>query len=106
MKQAKKEESSRLAEHVQLAIVKTLRTKYGKIKNKGVKQAPFYVLLGAEMPSILVEVAFITNPRECRRLNSAGFQEAVADAIVAGIKSYIQEIDANIAYSTKASRAS
>jgi len=68
MKQAKKEESSRLAEHVQLAVVKTLRTKYGKIKNKGVKQAPFYVLLGAEMPSILVEVAFITNPRECRRV--------------------------------------
>jgi N-acetylmuramoyl-L-alanine amidase len=93
MKQAKKDESSRLAEHVQLAVVKTLRTKYGKIKNKGVKQAPFYVLLGAEMPSILVEVAFITNPRECRRLNSAGFQEAVADAIVAGIESYIKEID-------------
>jgi N-acetylmuramoyl-L-alanine amidase len=107
MQNAKINESSRLASHVQVSLVDHLKSKrYSRIKDKGVKQAPFYVLLGAEMPSILVEVAFITNPRECRRLNSAGFQEAVADAIVAGIISYIQEIDANIAYSTKASRAS
>ena len=93
MNNAKIDESSRLAGCVQEAMVRKLRPKYGGINNKGVKQAPFYVLLGAEMPSILVEVAFITNPKECRRLNSASYQEDIADAIVVGIKSYIEEIN-------------
>ncbi|MBW2195019.1 MAG: N-acetylmuramoyl-L-alanine amidase, partial [Deltaproteobacteria bacterium] len=63
-----------------------------KIKDNGVKQAPFYVLLGAEMPCVLVEIAFISNPRECRRLNMAGYQNEVADAIVEGVKDYIKGI--------------
>lgn len=50
------------------------------------------MLLGTEMPCILVEIAFITNPMECRRLNTASCQEAVADAIVTGIRNYIEEI--------------
>jgi N-acetylmuramoyl-L-alanine amidase len=72
--------------------VRTLGDKFGKVKDKGVKEAPFYVLLGADMPSILVEVAFITNPRECRRLNTAAFQDAVADAIVTGIEAYVKDM--------------
>ncbi len=92
MKNAKIDESSRLAGHVQEAIIRKLKPRYNRIKNNGVKQAPFYVLLGAEMPCILIEVAFITNPRECRRLNSAGYQEDIADAIVTGIQQFIKEI--------------
>ncbi|MBW1895800.1 MAG: N-acetylmuramoyl-L-alanine amidase, partial [Deltaproteobacteria bacterium] len=92
MTQTKQEESSRLARHVQDALVRTLNAKFGKIKDKGVKQAPFYVLLGADMPCILVEVAFITNPRECRRLNTTAYQDAVADAIVTGIEAYVKEM--------------
>ena len=92
MKNAKIDESSRLAGHVQEAIIRKLKPRYSRIKNNGVKQAPFYVLLGAEMPCILIEVAFITNPRECRRLNSAGYQEDIADAIVTGIQQYIKEM--------------
>jgi N-acetylmuramoyl-L-alanine amidase len=42
------------------------------------------------MPCILVEVAFITNPRECRRLNTAGYQDDIADAIAAGIQHYVE----------------
>jgi len=92
MKNAKVNESSRLARKVQQAMVKELKEKYKKIKDNGVKQAPFYVLLGAEMPSILVEVAFISNPEECRRLNTASYQEDVVDGIVTGIEEYISEI--------------
>lgn len=92
MKNAKIDESSRLAGHVQEALIKKLKPRYSRIKNRGVKQAPFYVLLGAEMPCILIEAAFITNPRECRRLNTGGYQEDIADAIVMGIQHYIEEI--------------
>jgi N-acetylmuramoyl-L-alanine amidase len=92
MKNAKIDESSRLAGYVQEAMVNKLKPKYRGIENKGVKQAPFYILLGAEMPCILIEVAFITNPTECQRLNSSAYQEDVADAIVTGIQRYIKDI--------------
>jgi N-acetylmuramoyl-L-alanine amidase len=92
MKNAKQDESGRLASYVQEAIIKKLSPRYGEVKNKGVKQAPFYVLIGAEMPCILVEVAFITNPRECRRLNTAGYQDDIADAIATGIQHYVENI--------------
>jgi N-acetylmuramoyl-L-alanine amidase len=92
MKNAKINESSRLATHVQRGMAKNLRKSFKDVRDHGVKQAPFYVLLGAEMPCVLVETAFISNPAECRRLNTSGYQEALADAIAAGIKDYIEEI--------------
>ncbi len=92
MKNAKINESSRLAGYVQEAMVRKLKPRYSRINDKGVKQAPFYILLGAEMPCILIEVGFITNRTECQRLNTAGYQEDVADAIVTGIQHYIEEI--------------
>jgi N-acetylmuramoyl-L-alanine amidase len=92
MKNAKQDESSRLARYVQEAMIKELSPKYGRISDKGVKEAPFYVLLGAQMPCILVEVAFITNPAECRRLNTAAYQDDIADAIATGIQRYMEDI--------------
>jgi N-acetylmuramoyl-L-alanine amidase len=91
MQNTKIHESSRLASLMQTAMVSSLNNKYDKIKDKGVKQAPFYVLLGAEMPSILVETSFISNERECRRLVSDDYQEAICDAIIDGIRSYVKE---------------
>jgi N-acetylmuramoyl-L-alanine amidase len=91
MQNAKIDESSRLAAHVQQALYRHMKQKYTRIKNNGVKQAPFYVLLGAQMPSILVETSFISNPRECRRLIDPLYQEHLCDAIVSGIKRYIGE---------------
>ncbi|MBL0716543.1 MAG: N-acetylmuramoyl-L-alanine amidase [Desulfosarcina sp.] len=91
MQNAKINESSRLATYVQKALYKGMKKKYSKIKSKGVKQAPFYVLLGARMPAILVETSFISNPRECRRLSNAKYQENLCNAIVDGIKKYILE---------------
>ncbi len=91
MQNAKINESSRLAAYVQSAMVGHLRNKrYTRVKSKGVKQAPFYVLLGAQMPSILIETAFISNPRECKRLVNPKFQERIAEGVVQGIRKYIK----------------
>lgn len=92
MQNAKINESSRLAGHVQGAMINHLkRQRYSRINDKGVKQAPFYVLLGAQMPAILVETSFISNPRECKRLVNPKYQERLCEAIVLGIKQYIKE---------------
>ncbi len=93
LKNAKINESSRMAGFVQTSLIKHLNRKgYDRIRDKGVKQAPFYVLLGARMPSILVETSFLSNREECRRLTSAAYQEHLAEAIVDGLRGYIQEI--------------
>ncbi len=91
MQNAKINESSRLAAQVQIALYKTMKGKYSRIKSKGVKQAPFYVLLGAQMPSILIETSFISNPRECKRLNNRHYQDLMCDGIIAGIKNYVRQ---------------
>ncbi|MEW6260440.1 MAG: N-acetylmuramoyl-L-alanine amidase [Thermodesulfobacteriota bacterium] len=90
MKNAKIAESSRLAAIVQENLVGHLSEKYTNIRGKGVKQAPFYVLLGAQMPSVLVETSFISNERECKRLASAEYQSHLSDAIAKGITRYVQ----------------
>jgi len=86
-------ESSRLAHNVQEGMVVNSRKSYKRIKSLGVKQAPFYVLIGAQMPAILVEVGFLTNSNERRRLVSKKYQQRVAEGIYAGISSYIHSID-------------
>jgi N-acetylmuramoyl-L-alanine amidase len=91
MQNAKINESSRLAVHVQRCMCKDLKKRYSRIKNKGVKQAPFYVLLGAQMPAILIETAFISNSRDCKRLVNSKYQDRMCDAIVKGIREYIDE---------------
>ena len=94
MLKSKINESSRLAEAVQQGLIKGLPRSYSKIKDLGVRQAPFYVLIGARMPSIMVETSFITNRSEEKRLRSAAYQDAVAEGILAGIQSYINQIEA------------
>jgi N-acetylmuramoyl-L-alanine amidase len=88
MANAKINESSRLAAEVQQALVGGLRPHFSNVKDLGVKQGPFHVLLGATMPSVLVEAAFISNSREEKRLTSDAYQQRVADAIVDGVKHY------------------
>ena len=91
MQNAKINESSRLAAMVQSEMCTHLKKNFSNIRSKGVKQAPFYVLLGAQMPALLVETSFISNPRECKRLTSATYQEALCDGIIRGIRKYIEE---------------
>lgn len=82
-------DSSRLAEHVQGSLVSHLGTKYDRIRDLGHKEALFYVLLGAKMPSILVETAFISNAEEEKRLATEAYQEELAVAIAKGVQRFL-----------------
>ena len=92
MQNSKIKESSRLAGCVQGALVTKLRKSYSKVSNLGVKQAPFYVLIGAQMPSILVEVSFISNKMESQRLASPAYRQKIAEGLADGVQKYISEI--------------
>jgi len=93
MLNSKINESSRLADAVQDGLMKRLPNRYSRVKSLGVKQAPFYVLIGAQMPSIMVETSFITNKREEYRLKSAAYQDSLAEGILSGIRQYIRQIE-------------
>lgn len=86
---AKTNDSGMLAAAVQERLVSGLKARYSGIKGNGVKGAPFYVLVGTKMPSILVEVSFISNPREEERLRDERYIEDVVDGITAGLIQYI-----------------
>ena len=88
MANSKINESSRLAAEIQSSLVGNLGRHYSEIKDHGVRQGPFYVLLGATMPSVLVETAFISNKTDEVRLKNTKFQGRAADAIVAGVKKF------------------
>ncbi len=95
MKNSKINESSRLAGFVHNSLCDGMEdVQKTKFKNLGVKQAPFYVLIGAEMPAILIEIAFITNPEESDRLGRETFLETIADDIAEGVRSYISSTTA------------
>ena len=87
-------ESSKLAYEVQKGMIFRIKKQYKTVRSLGVKQAPFYVLIGAEMPAILVETGFITNSIERKRLLSQRYLETLANGIVVGIDSCIKSIDA------------
>ncbi len=97
MKNSKINESSRLAGFVHNTLSDGINDVQGKgFKNLGVKQAPFYVLIGAEMPAILIEIGFITNPNESALLNQDEFLSVVAEEIAKGIESYVQSTHASL----------
>jgi N-acetylmuramoyl-L-alanine amidase len=81
-------ESSRLAEVVQDSMTQSLR-----IPNRGVKQAGFYVLGGAAMPAVLIEIGFVTNPKEEKRLKESRYRDEIARAIYAGLAEYKRKYD-------------
>jgi N-acetylmuramoyl-L-alanine amidase len=85
--------SSRLARAVHDSVLERLRKKYPpkSVRDLGVKTALFYVLFGAQMPSILVETAFISNELEETRLNGEAFQGQIAESIRDGVKRYQRE---------------
>ncbi len=91
LQNAKINESSRLAAHIQKTMIHDLKGRYSNINDKGVKQAPFYVLIGAQMPAVLVETSFISNRRECGRLTDGAYQDHLSEAILKGIRDYIIE---------------
>lgn len=85
-------DSAHLAEEVQRQLHKTLKTAYPDTKSLGVKQGPFYVLVGATMPSILVETAFISNSTEETHMRDSAFHDLAAEGILDGISGYISSL--------------
>jgi len=85
-------DSARMADEVQKSLHARVVKKYQGVKNLGVKQGPFYVLVGATMPSILVETAFISNDHEAELLTDQDYQNTAAAGILDGIRSYINTL--------------
>jgi N-acetylmuramoyl-L-alanine amidase len=82
-------QSHKLAIDVQQNIMQNLNGDYDDVKDGGVRPGPFYVLVGASRPSILVEVGYITNPKERKRLFTSNYQEEIAEGIVEGVNRYL-----------------
>jgi N-acetylmuramoyl-L-alanine amidase len=84
----KMEESREFATEVQRSMQKGL---YGKteVHDRGVRQAPFIVLIGANMPSILAEISFVSNPTDARKLKSGAYRQKIADSLYQGILHYV-----------------
>jgi N-acetylmuramoyl-L-alanine amidase len=87
----KMEESVALASAVQRGLVSHLRSEYGEVNDLGVKRGPFYVLVGAHMPCVLVETAFLTHPKEGRRLAGKAYREAVAEGLFQGVARFVKD---------------
>lgn len=83
----REEHSIALAHSVKESFVRTVGARY-PVVDLGIKRAPFYVLLNTGMPSILAEIAFLSNPEDERRLAQASFRQRVAEALAAGILAY------------------
>src|SRR5687767_9682630 len=82
------DESRDFATIVQKTLYDRLRKVNRNLKNLGVKQAPFMVLIGATMPGILAEISFMTNEQEAALLKTDKYRQQIADALLAGIMSY------------------
>jgi len=89
LQSTKVEESRDLAEYLQKHLVRSVRARY-PTRDLGVKSAPFYVLMGAQMPAVLVETAFLTHDREGRLLADPAFQERVVQGLLEGLAAYLE----------------
>jgi len=83
------EESREFAVDVDQSLHGGLKTKSPGLPDRGVKKAPFIVLIGANMPSILAEISFLSNPAEERRLKTAEYRQRIAEALYRGIAKYV-----------------
>ena len=90
MNNSRIQESSILAEYVQNSIIAGLRQNRYETKDHGVKQAPFYVLIGAEMPAVLAEISFLSNSEDAKLLRDEQYLEDIADQIAAGVVGYVE----------------
>lgn len=84
----KLDESREFATNVQRSMIERLRPANKSVRDLGVKQAPFVVLIGAAMPSVLAEVSFITNPQEAKLLRGEAYRQRIADALFGAIRKY------------------
>jgi N-acetylmuramoyl-L-alanine amidase len=89
---SKVQESHALAEVIQRNLVKSLARDLPGIRDLGVKGGPFWVLIGGEMPSVLVEISHLSNAKEEARLKTAKYRDLAAEGIFNGIMEYIRSL--------------
>ncbi len=85
---SKVDESRDFATYVQREMLASLKRANSGVRDLGVKQAPFVVLVGAAMPSILAEISFVTNPQEAKLLKSTSYRQKIAAALFEGVRKY------------------
>jgi N-acetylmuramoyl-L-alanine amidase len=88
----KVEESREFATQVQREVHSRLVKAGGKQKDRGVKKAPFVVLIGANMPSVLAEISFLTNPKDERMLKQPEYRQKIAQALYQGVIGYVNNL--------------
>jgi N-acetylmuramoyl-L-alanine amidase len=82
------EESRELATDVQQSLYNGLASHHSTLRDRGVKKAPFVVLIGANMPSILAEISFVSNPTDEAKLETPDYREKIAESLYKGIAKY------------------
>jgi N-acetylmuramoyl-L-alanine amidase len=88
------DESRDFAARVQAAMIERVKKVHRNARSLGVKQAPFVVLIGATMPSVLAEISFLTNRQEARLLKTPAYRQAIAEALFSGISNYQKSLKA------------
>ena len=92
-KTEKIDESKELAEDVQDSLAKRIQKTNKPVKNRGVRKAPFVVLIGADMPSILTEISFLSNPADEQLLKKPENRQRVAEGLYQGVASYLESMN-------------
>jgi N-acetylmuramoyl-L-alanine amidase len=85
-------ESREFASDVQRSLYAGLSAKSPSLRNRGVKKAPFVVLIGANMPSILAEIAFVSNPDDAKKLKTNEYRQRIAESLYKGVFRYVNSL--------------
>jgi N-acetylmuramoyl-L-alanine amidase len=86
-------ESRDFASAVHESLIQNLRRRNPQLPDRGVRTAPFYVLIGANMPSVLAEIAFVSHPEEEKLLKTSGRREEIARGLLHGVRSYLDTLN-------------
>jgi N-acetylmuramoyl-L-alanine amidase len=87
------DESKELAQDVQDSLAKRIQRATKPVKNRGVRKAPFVVLIGADMPSILTEISFLSNPSDEQLLKKPEHRQRIAEGVYQGVAAYLQSLN-------------
>jgi N-acetylmuramoyl-L-alanine amidase len=87
------DESKELAEDIQDSLSKRIQKTAKPVKNRGVRKAPFVVLIGADMPSILTEISFLSNPADEQLLKKPEHRQRIAEGVFTGMTSYLESMN-------------
>ena len=87
------EESREFAEDIQDSLAHRVQRSARNVKNRGVRRAPFVVLIGANMPSVLAEISFLSNPADEQLLKKGEYRQRLAEGLYQGVVNYLQSLN-------------